>query len=203
MQTYPSCSAVTDLAVPLSWNAFSAWRCYTTNCEAVTVLVSHSLANVPSESGLLIKFAGQARCTLPIWRISALHEHKSHLYFLCLLFTKQSFLKHEKTPFPFFTDIIATKQHNWTIPRMYVIYPPPPPPHPHRPRTHYLCLCFHLSGLGWRAAIRPADHPVANFEFDVVVGADGRRNTLEGETTSRQKVLTVQIAQGCSSFSAI
>ncbi|XP_071766119.1 F-actin-monooxygenase mical2b isoform X1 [Centroberyx gerrardi] len=35
-------------------------------------------------------------------------------------------------------------------------------------------------GLGWRAAIRPGDHPVANFEFDVVVGADGRRNTLEG-----------------------
>uniref|UniRef100_A0A3P8WSS8 Microtubule associated monooxygenase, calponin and LIM domain containing 2a n=1 Tax=Cynoglossus semilaevis TaxID=244447 RepID=A0A3P8WSS8_CYNSE len=34
--------------------------------------------------------------------------------------------------------------------------------------------------LGWRAAIRPADHPVANFEFDTVVGADGRRNTLEG-----------------------
>ncbi|XP_047437053.1 F-actin-monooxygenase mical2b isoform X5 [Mugil cephalus] len=35
-------------------------------------------------------------------------------------------------------------------------------------------------GVGWRAVIRPADHPVANFEFDVVVGADGRRNTLEG-----------------------
>ncbi|XP_041638824.1 F-actin-monooxygenase MICAL2-like isoform X5 [Cheilinus undulatus] len=35
-------------------------------------------------------------------------------------------------------------------------------------------------GIGWRSAIRPADHPVANFEFDVVVGADGRRNTLEG-----------------------
>ncbi|XP_059927863.1 F-actin-monooxygenase MICAL2 isoform X4 [Gadus macrocephalus] len=34
--------------------------------------------------------------------------------------------------------------------------------------------------LGWRAGILPADHPVANFEFDVVVGADGRRNTLEG-----------------------
>ncbi|KAM3625192.1 uncharacterized protein V6R79_008392 [Siganus canaliculatus] len=34
--------------------------------------------------------------------------------------------------------------------------------------------------VGWRAAIRPADHPVANFAFDVVVGADGRRNTLEG-----------------------
>lgn len=44
-----------------------------------------------------------------------------------------------------------------------------------------LTLCFHLLVIGWRAAIRPADHPVANFEFDAVVGADGRRNTLEGE----------------------
>ncbi|KAF7662064.1 hypothetical protein LDENG_00247470 [Lucifuga dentata] len=35
-------------------------------------------------------------------------------------------------------------------------------------------------GLGWRAVVQPADHPMANFEFDVVVGADGRRNTLEG-----------------------
>ncbi|KAJ0056225.1 hypothetical protein NL108_004512, partial [Boleophthalmus pectinirostris] len=34
--------------------------------------------------------------------------------------------------------------------------------------------------IGWRAAIRPADHPVANFDFDVIVGADGRRNTLDG-----------------------
>ncbi|TSL68239.1 [F-actin]-methionine sulfoxide oxidase MICAL2 [Bagarius yarrelli] len=35
-------------------------------------------------------------------------------------------------------------------------------------------------GPGWRAEIRPSDHPVAEFDFDVVVGADGRRNTLEG-----------------------
>nr|XP_055069972.1 F-actin-monooxygenase MICAL2 isoform X8 [Misgurnus anguillicaudatus] len=35
-------------------------------------------------------------------------------------------------------------------------------------------------GPGWRAEIRPADHPVADFDFDVIVGADGRRNTLEG-----------------------
>ncbi|XP_058858170.1 F-actin-monooxygenase MICAL2-like isoform X6 [Acipenser ruthenus] len=35
-------------------------------------------------------------------------------------------------------------------------------------------------GTGWRAEIRPMDHPVSDFEFDVVVGADGRRNTLEG-----------------------
>ncbi|XP_066556540.1 F-actin-monooxygenase MICAL2 isoform X7 [Amia ocellicauda] len=35
-------------------------------------------------------------------------------------------------------------------------------------------------GPGWRAEIRPADHPVADFDFDVIVGADGRRNTLDG-----------------------
>ncbi|GAA6102011.1 F-actin-monooxygenase MICAL2 isoform X3 [Tachysurus ichikawai] len=35
-------------------------------------------------------------------------------------------------------------------------------------------------GPGWKAEIRPLDHPVADFDFDVVVGADGRRNTLEG-----------------------
>ncbi|CAL1604115.1 unnamed protein product [Knipowitschia caucasica] len=34
--------------------------------------------------------------------------------------------------------------------------------------------------VGWRAAVRPADHPVADFDFDVIVGADGRRNTLDG-----------------------
>ena len=42
-------------------------------------------------------------------------------------------------------------------------------------------VCLLSLALGWRAGILPADHPVANFEFDVVVGADGRRNTLEGE----------------------
>ncbi|XP_072574367.1 F-actin-monooxygenase mical2b isoform X8 [Paramormyrops kingsleyae] len=35
-------------------------------------------------------------------------------------------------------------------------------------------------GPGWRAEICPSDHPVSDFDFDVVVGADGRRNTLEG-----------------------
>ncbi|XP_029111981.1 F-actin-monooxygenase MICAL2 isoform X2 [Scleropages formosus] len=35
-------------------------------------------------------------------------------------------------------------------------------------------------GPGWRAEVRPADHPVADFDFEVIVGADGRRNTLEG-----------------------
>ncbi|KAM9148645.1 F-actin-monooxygenase MICAL2 isoform 3-T4 [Pangshura tecta] len=33
---------------------------------------------------------------------------------------------------------------------------------------------------GWRAEFLPMDHPLSAFEFDVVIGADGRRNTLEG-----------------------
>uniref|UniRef100_A0A673TCL6 F-actin monooxygenase n=1 Tax=Suricata suricatta TaxID=37032 RepID=A0A673TCL6_SURSU len=34
--------------------------------------------------------------------------------------------------------------------------------------------------IGWRAEFLPADHPLSDFEFDVIIGADGRRNTLEG-----------------------
>ena len=33
---------------------------------------------------------------------------------------------------------------------------------------------------GWRAKIIPEDHPVNQFEFDVLIGADGKRNTLKG-----------------------
>nr|XP_020142164.1 F-actin-methionine sulfoxide oxidase MICAL2 isoform X9 [Microcebus murinus] len=34
--------------------------------------------------------------------------------------------------------------------------------------------------IGWRAEFLPAEHPLSEFEFDVIIGADGRRNTLEG-----------------------
>ncbi|XP_068004067.1 F-actin-monooxygenase MICAL2 isoform X5 [Melanerpes formicivorus] len=34
--------------------------------------------------------------------------------------------------------------------------------------------------IGWRAEFLPMDHPLSEYEFDVVIGADGRRNTLEG-----------------------
>ncbi|XP_037695880.1 F-actin-monooxygenase MICAL2 isoform X4 [Choloepus didactylus] len=34
--------------------------------------------------------------------------------------------------------------------------------------------------IGWRAEYLPADHSLSEFEFDVIIGADGRRNTLEG-----------------------
>ncbi|NWI82456.1 MICA2 monooxygenase, partial [Dryoscopus gambensis] len=33
---------------------------------------------------------------------------------------------------------------------------------------------------GWRAEFLPMDHPLSDYEFDVIIGADGRRNTLEG-----------------------
>ncbi|XP_055795627.1 F-actin-monooxygenase mical2b-like isoform X4 [Salvelinus fontinalis] len=35
-------------------------------------------------------------------------------------------------------------------------------------------------GPGWRAEVRPSNHPLTDYEFDVVIGADGRRNTLDG-----------------------
>uniref|UniRef100_A0A1I8PQX2 F-actin monooxygenase n=1 Tax=Stomoxys calcitrans TaxID=35570 RepID=A0A1I8PQX2_STOCA len=35
-------------------------------------------------------------------------------------------------------------------------------------------------GCGWRAQVSPADHAVSHYEFDVLIGADGKRNTLEG-----------------------
>ncbi|KAI7791992.1 putative protein-methionine sulfoxide oxidase mical3b, partial [Triplophysa rosa] len=34
--------------------------------------------------------------------------------------------------------------------------------------------------VGWRAEVHPSPHPVRQLEFDVVIGADGRRNTLPG-----------------------
>ncbi|XP_030844270.1 F-actin-monooxygenase MICAL2 isoform X3 [Strongylocentrotus purpuratus] len=34
--------------------------------------------------------------------------------------------------------------------------------------------------IGWRAKLDPKDHPVSEYEFDVIVGADGKRNTLHG-----------------------
>ncbi|CAL8357335.1 unnamed protein product [Lota lota] len=33
---------------------------------------------------------------------------------------------------------------------------------------------------GWRVEIRPSDHAVSEIDFDVVIGADGRKNTLDG-----------------------
>uniref|UniRef100_A0A452SLK1 F-actin monooxygenase n=1 Tax=Ursus americanus TaxID=9643 RepID=A0A452SLK1_URSAM len=34
--------------------------------------------------------------------------------------------------------------------------------------------------IGWRALVHPKTHPVSEYEFEVIIGGDGRRNTLEG-----------------------
>uniref|UniRef100_A0A4X2MCM2 F-actin monooxygenase n=1 Tax=Vombatus ursinus TaxID=29139 RepID=A0A4X2MCM2_VOMUR len=34
--------------------------------------------------------------------------------------------------------------------------------------------------IGWRAQVHPKTHPVSEYEFEVIIGGDGRRNTLEG-----------------------
>ncbi|XP_063910591.1 F-actin-monooxygenase Mical isoform X3 [Zophobas morio] len=37
-----------------------------------------------------------------------------------------------------------------------------------------------IEKTGWKAEFKPSTHPVSQFEFDVVIGADGKRNTLQG-----------------------
>jgi hypothetical protein len=44
----------------------------------------------------------------------------------------------------------------------------------------YLNLAEPKDGCGWRANVSPEDHAVSHYEFDVIIGADGKRNTLEG-----------------------
>ncbi|KAH6923777.1 hypothetical protein HPB50_006714 [Hyalomma asiaticum] len=36
-----------------------------------------------------------------------------------------------------------------------------------------------MEKIGWRAQVLPADHPASQYEFDVLIGADGKRNTLK------------------------
>ena len=43
-----------------------------------------------------------------------------------------------------------------------------------------VCVCVCVVGIGWRAEVHPRTHPVNELEFDVIIGADGRRNTLAG-----------------------
>lgn len=47
-----------------------------------------------------------------------------------------------------------------------------------------LMQCFNVPKfvleIGWRARLSPPDHPANQYEFDVLIGADGKRNTLHG-----------------------
>lgn len=36
------------------------------------------------------------------------------------------------------------------------------------------------SETGWKARVSPEDHPLRHYEFDLLIGADGKRNTLTG-----------------------
>ena len=47
--------------------------------------------------------------------------------------------------------------------------------------------------LGWRADIEPLDHPVHRYEFQYVVGADGKRNSVTGFT---RKLMRGKLAIG-------
>ena len=33
---------------------------------------------------------------------------------------------------------------------------------------------------GWRSKVSPENHPLKTFEFDVLIGADGKKNVLPG-----------------------
>lgn len=46
---------------------------------------------------------------------------------------------------------------------------------------------------GWRASITPPTHPVAQYMFDVILGADGRRSILSSEGFKR-KALRAKLA---------
>lgn len=46
----------------------------------------------------------------------------------------------------------------------------------------HTCRVF-SSGIGWRAEVHPRTHPVNELEFNVIIGADGRRNTLPGKSS--------------------
>jgi hypothetical protein len=49
-----------------------------------------------------------------------------------------------------------------------------------------------FTGVGWRAEVSPADHPVSQYEFDVLIGADGKRNTLEGKYNTLSVCSSIQ-----------
>lgn len=75
-------------------------------------------------------------------------------------------------------------------------------PSPQRARLAHICpitCAEYLAGVGWRAQVHPGTHPVNELEFDVIIGADGRRNTLPGKwTCNRLGVLCKTVM--CSGF---
>lgn len=49
----------------------------------------------------------------------------------------------------------------------------------------FMCLSIYLptfAEVGWRIELNPKSHPINQLEFDVIIGADGRRNTLPSDS---------------------
>lgn len=65
---------------------------------------------------------------------------------------------------------------------------------------YFPMLCV-FAGIGWRAEVHPRTHPVNELEFDVIIGADGRRNTLAGKKQQKNawfKISCVKHHENCS-----
>lgn len=43
-----------------------------------------------------------------------------------------------------------------------------------------VCLSSCRAGIGWRMEVCPESHLASQLDIDVIIGADGRRNTLPG-----------------------
>ena len=42
---------------------------------------------------------------------------------------------------------------------------------------------LNVSAVGWRCLVTPRDHPVSEYQYDVLICCDGKRNTIPGEIT--------------------
>ena len=42
----------------------------------------------------------------------------------------------------------------------------------------FLCM---FPGAGWRVELNPSSCPASQYDYDCIVGADGKRNSLPGE----------------------
>jgi len=51
---------------------------------------------------------------------------------------------------------------------------------------------------GWKCQVSPENHPVSSFEFDVLIGADGKKNVLPGfQQIEMRGELEIIMLTGC------
>ena len=44
---------------------------------------------------------------------------------------------------------------------------------------------------GWRVKVSPSGHQVEKYDFDVIVGADGKRNSMKGIPSNHPELINV------------